>query len=186
MSAMSTLENRPNSALVVVDMQAGVVADAYDVDDVTETVKSLVARARRADVPVVWVQDHGNDRPIGSEGWQLVAGLDSVEGEARVDKAFGDAFADTDLEDVLAARDVGELVLVGAASEQCIRCTMHSAVVRGYDVALVKGAHTTSDLTAYGMPKPDVVVHFMDMVAAFGMQWPGRSGRSVTADDVGF
>lgn len=63
---------------------------------------------------------------------------------------------------------------------------MHSAVVRGYDVALVQGAHTTVDLTSYGMPEPRVVVDFMDMVAGYGMQWPGRSGRSVAPEDVGF
>ncbi len=183
---MATLENRPNRALVVVDMQVGVVRDAYEIDTVTSTIKELVAGARRADVPVVWVQDHAEDRAIDSNDWQLVAGLDPVEGEPRVDKAFGDAFADTDLEDVLAARGVGELVLVGAASEQCVRCTMHSAVVRGYDVALVKGAHTTTDLTSFGMPEPGVVVGFMDMVASFGMQWPGRAGRSVLPNEVAF
>ena len=183
---MSTLDNRPNKALIVIDMQIGVVRDAYEIDDVTSTIQGLVAKARQADVPVVWVQDHAEDRAIDSDDWQLVDGLDPLAGEPRVGKAFGDAFADTDLEAVLADRGVGELVLVGAASEQCVRCTMHSAVVRGYDVALVKGGHSTTDLTSYGMPEPGVVVGFMDMVAAFGMQWPGRAGRSVTPDDVGF
>ena len=186
MDTVTTLANRPERALVVVDMQVGVVRDGYEIDTVTSTVKDLVAGARRANVAVVWVQDHAEDRIIDSSDWQLVTGLTPAEGESRVDKAFGDAFADTDLEVVLAAQRVGELVLVGAASEQCIRCTMHSAVVRGYDVALVKGAHTTTDLTSFGMPEPAVVVGFMDMVAAFGMEWPGRAGRSVMPEDVGF
>jgi hypothetical protein len=183
---MTTLENRPNRALVIVDMQVGVVQDAYDIDRVTSTIKTLIAKARHGGVPVVWVQDHGEGRAVDSEAWQLVEELEPAEGEARVGKAFGDAFADTELDDILAAEGVGEVVLVGAASEQCIRCTMHSAVVRGFDVALVKGGHTTSDLTSYGMPEPEVVVGFMDMVAAFGMQWPGRAGRSVTPDELGF
>ncbi|MDN5743619.1 MAG: isochorismatase family protein [Nocardioidaceae bacterium] len=181
---MTTLENRPNRALLVVDMQVGVVREAYEIPRVTATIKALVAKARHAGVPVVWVQDHGEGRAVGSDAWQLVDELDPADGEPRVGKAFGDAFADTDLEDILAAERVGEVVLVGAASEQCIRCTMHSAVVRGYDVALVKGAHTTTDLTSYGMPEPEVVVSFIDMVAAFGMQWPGRAGRSVTPDEL--
>lgn len=183
---MSTLDNRPNRALIVVDMQVGVVRDAYEIDEVTSTIKELVVKARRADASVVWVQDHAEDRAIDSADWQLVDGLDPLADEPRVGKVFGDAFADTDLEEVLADRGVGELVLVGAASEQCVRCTMHSAVVRGYDVALVKGAHSTTDMTAWGMPAPSVVVGFMDMVAAFGMQWPGREGRSVTPDQVAF
>jgi len=181
---MTTFVDRPHRALVVVDMQAGVVRDAYAVDEVTETIKGLVNRARAADVPVVWVQDEDEARPPGSADWQLVEGLEPLAGEALVGKRYGDAFAETDLEDVLAARGVGRLVLVGAASEQCIRSTLHSAVIAGYDVDLVEGAHTTSDLTAYGMPEPRVVVGFMDLLAEHGMQWPGRRGRSVAAEDL--
>lgn len=185
-AAMTTLKDRPNRALLVVDMQVGVVRDAYEIHRITSTIKALIAKARHGGVAVVWVQDHGEGRAVDSDAWQIVDELEPADGEPLVGKVFGDAFADTDLEDVLAAAGVGELVLVGAASEQCIRCTMHSAVVRGYDIALVKGGHTTTDLTSYGMPEPEVVVGFMDMVAAFGMQWPGRVGRSVTADELAF
>ena len=181
---MTTFADRPNRALVVVDMQVGVVRDAYEVDAVTAAVKDLLRRARAADVPVVWVQDEDEARPPGSADWQLVEGLEPRPGEALVGKRYGDAFAETDLEDVLAAREVGTLVLVGAASEQCIRCTLHSAVLRGYDVDLVRGAHTTGDLTAYGMPEPSVVVGFMDLLAEHGMSWPGRRGRSVAVEDL--
>ncbi|SDU88350.1 Nicotinamidase-related amidase [Microlunatus sagamiharensis] len=181
---MSTFSDRPNRALVVVDMQVGVVGGAYKIDEVTETIKDVVARARAADVPVVWVQDDDGDHRAGTPGGQLVEGLEPVAGEALVSKRYGDAFAETDLEDVLAARGVGRLVLVGAASEQCIRSTLHSAVIAGYDVDLVKGAHTTSDLSAYGMPEPSVVVGFMDLLAEHGMQWPGRRGRAVAPEDL--
>ena len=181
---MTTFSDRPNRALVVVDMQVGVVRDAYEVDAVTETIKVRVDRARAADVPVVWVQDEDEARPPGSPDWQLVEGLEPRAGEALVGKRYGDAFAETDLEDVLAAQRVGRLVLVGAASEQCIRSTLHSAVITGYDVDLVKGAHTTSDLSAYGMPEPSVVVGFMDLLAEHGMQWPGRRGRAVAPEDL--
>lgn len=183
---MTILENRPNRALIVIDMQVGIVQDAWEISSVTSTVQGVVTSAREADVPVIWVQDHDDGREIDSDPWQLVDGLDPVDGEPRVDKAYGDAFAETDLEDLLADRGVGELVLVGAASEQCVRCTMHSAVVRGYDVALVQGAHTTSDLTSYGMPAPQVIVEFIDLIAAFGMQWPGRAGRSVAPAELAF
>ncbi len=181
---MSTFTDRPHRALVVVDMQVGVVRDAYRSDEVATTIAELVDRARSSAVPVVWVQDDDEAHPVGSAEWQLVERLRPREDEPRVGKRYGDAFAETDLEEVLAQRAVGRLVLVGAASEQCIRCTLHSAVLRGYDVDLVKGAHTTSDLTAYGMPEPSVVVGFMDLLAEHGMQWPGRRGRAVSAADL--
>lgn len=183
---MATLEGRHGRALLVVDLQQGVVAGAHHRDDVIATVTDLVMRARDAHVPVVWVQHNDDELTRDSPQWQWVPGLGPAQGEPCVQKCFGDAFADTILEQTLADLGVAEIILVGAASEQCIRCTMHSAVVRGYDVALVKGGHTTVDLTEYGLPEPAVVVAFLDSIASFGMEWPGRRGRSVTPETVEF
>lgn len=183
---MSTLEGRDGRALVVVDLQHGVIDGAHRREEVLATVTDLVARARAAGVPVVWVQHHDDELVRGAPAWQWVDGLGPADGEALVEKSFGDAFAGTTLEQTLAGLGTAEIVLVGASSEQCIRCTLHSAVVRGYDVALVAGAHTMVDLSEYGLPEPAVVIGFLDSVAAFGMEWPGRRGRSVTPDAVGF
>lgn len=181
---MTTLEGRGSRALLVVDLQVGVVDAAYRREEVVATVARLVARARASSVPVVWVQHHDDQLVRGSEAWQWAGGLGPVAGEPVVEKSYGDAFAETDLEQVLTGRGVSEVVLVGAASEQCIRCTMHSAVLRGYDVSLVADAHTTTDLTAFGLPTPEVVVGFLNAIARYGMQWPGRSARSVESAEV--
>lgn len=183
---MASFEDREGRALVVVDAQVGILGGAYQHDDVLRVISELLARARSAAIPVVWVQHHDEDLERGSSRWQWAGGLAPIGDEAVVEKSFGDAFADTDLETVLAERSVAEFVLVGAASEQCIRCTLHSGVVRGYDVALVQGGHTTMDMTAYGLPEPRVVVDFINAIAQFGMQWPGRAGRLVSSGDVGF
>ena len=183
---MTTLDHRHGQALLVVDLQHGVVAGAYQRDDVIATVVDLVDRARSARVPVIWVQHHDHELAPGTAAWQWVPELRPADGEPLIEKTYGDAFADTTLEQTLAGLAVGEIVLVGAATEQCIRCTMHSAVVRGYDVALVKGGHTTVDLTEYGLPEPAVVVAFLDSIASFGMEWPGRRARSVTPDSLDF
>ncbi len=66
---MSTLTNRPHTALVVVDVQNGVVADAHDRDRVVANVATLVDRARAGQVPVVWVQHNAEDLPVGSDQW---------------------------------------------------------------------------------------------------------------------
>jgi len=72
---MTTLVNRPNTALLVVDMQIGVVAGAYRRDDVVATIAALVDKARDAGVDVVWVQHSGEELPRGSDGWQYVPAL---------------------------------------------------------------------------------------------------------------
>ena len=113
---MATLENRPNVALVVLDFQTGVVAEAHERDAVVANVARLVAKARAAQVPVVWVQ-HEDDEHLahGSAAWQIVAELDPADAEAHVEKRYADAFDETTLESVLAGLGVGRLVIGGRA-----------------------------------------------------------------------
>jgi len=92
--------------------------------------------------------------PIDSEQWRYVAELERIESEPLVAKLYGDSFEDTGLEDLLAQRGVGRIVITGAQTDACIRSTMHGGFTRGYDVTLVADAHTTEDLSEYGAPTP--------------------------------
>lgn len=182
---MTTLPDRPNSALIVIDVQNGVVGNAYDRDVVISNIKALVDRARRAGVPVVWVQHSDAELERGSEAWQYVPELVRQDSEPLVHKSYGDSFEDTDLEAVLAERAVGKLIVTGAQTDACVRSTIHGAFVRGYDVTLVSDAHTTEDLSAYGAPPPDRVVSHTNLY----WQWqsaPGRQGGTVRTSDLQF
>ena len=48
---MATLSDRPNTALIVIDIQNGVVADAHQRDSVVANIRALVAAAREKAVP---------------------------------------------------------------------------------------------------------------------------------------
>ena len=124
---MTTLENRPNTALLVVDVQNGVVEGAHERGPVVANVGSLVERARREQVPVVWVQHSDEDLSRGSEEWRIVPELHPDEAEPLIEKHYGDSFEDTDLEQVLSGLGVGRLVVVGAQTDACIRATLHGA-----------------------------------------------------------
>ena len=180
---MTTLANRPHTALVVVDVQNGVVEGAHDRDQVVANVATLVDRARAGQVPVVWVQHNAEDLPIGSDEWAYVPELLQAEAEPVVHKQFGDSFEQTDLEDVLSAAGVGHLVVAGAATDACIRSTIHGAVTRGYDVTLVGDAHTTGDLTSYGAPPPEAVIAHTNLYWSFH-EVPGRRTAVVDTADV--
>jgi nicotinamidase-related amidase len=180
---MTTLPDRPNSALLVVDVQNGVVAGAHQRDVVVANVASLVDRARSGGVPVVWVQHAGDELERGSAAWQLVPELGVEAGEAVVHKEYGDAFEDTDLEEVLARRAVGHLVVAGAQTDACVRSTLHGALVRGYDATLVGDAHTTEDLTAYGAPPPELVIAHTNLYWSFSTA-PGRRAEVVPTAEV--
>src|SRR6516165_3295356 len=98
---MTTLENRPNTALLVVDVQNGVVGEAYERDAVVANVGTLVEKARQEQVPVVWVQHFDEGLPRGSDEWRIVPELAPDAAESLVEKSYGDSFEDTSLETVL-------------------------------------------------------------------------------------
>lgn len=134
---MTTLPDRPRTALLVIDVQNRVMTGAHDRDRVIANISRLVDKARAEDVPVVWVQHSDDQLARDTDGWQYVPELVPGASEPVVHKRYGDSFEDTDLEDVLAARGVGQLVVAGAQTDACIRSTIHGAITRGYDVTLV-------------------------------------------------
>jgi nicotinamidase-related amidase len=147
---MTTLENRPATALLVVDMQNGVIASAHARALVMANIGILVEKARRDRIPVIWVQHFDNQLMRGSDEWRIVPELSPRDTEPLVEKTYGDAFEDTNLANVLLTLRVGRLFVVGAETDACIRSTLHGALVRGYDVTLVSDAHTTNDQTSWG------------------------------------
>ena len=182
---MTTLENRPKTALLVVDVQNGVVEGAHERDSVVANVGSLVERARDEQIPVVWVQHSDDGLPRGSDEWRIVAELNPGDAEPLVEKNYGDSFEDTSLETVLSDLGVGRLLVVGAQTDACIRSTLHGALARGYDATLVSDAHTTEDLSQWGAPPPDQVI------AHTNLYWehtsaPGRTAGTVETKDVNF
>ena len=182
---MTTLENRPNTAVLVVDVQNGVVEGAHDRAAVLANIGSLVAKARQDGVPVVWVQDSGGHIVEGSDDWQIVPELDPSDDEPHIDKTYGDAFEDTSLETVLSDLGVGSLLVVGAETDACVRSTLHGAFVRGYDTTLVSDAHTTSDLTEWGAPPPGQVIAHTNLYWT-DQRAPGRTAGTVATKDVDF
>src|SRR5579864_4936859 len=182
---MSKLENRPHTALLVIDVQNGVVGGAHKRDAVVANIGSLVEKARRERIPVVWVQHSDGQLAWGSEEWRIVPEMTPRDAEPLAEKSYGDSFEDTNLESVLSDLGVGRLVVVGAETEACVRSTLHGAFVRGYDATLVGDAHTTEDQTAWGAPPPDQVIAHTNLYWTFQTA-PGRKGGTVETKDVDF
>jgi nicotinamidase-related amidase len=182
---MTTLAERPNTALLVIDVQNDVMAGAYNRDGVVANITTLVAKARAEKVPVVWVQHSSDNMPEGSDGWRYVPELTQGESEPVVHKRYGDSFEDTDLEAVLAERKIGRLIVTGAQTDECIRSTLHGAIVRGYDATLVGDAHTTEDLSKWGAPGPDKVIAHTNLYWQYHTA-PGRQAGTVSTGSVNF
>ena len=182
---MSTLKNRPNTALLVIDMQKGVVEGAHERASVVANVRRLVEKARQDQVPVVWVQHSDEQLARGSDNWWIIPELTPGETEPLVEKNYGDSFEDTRLETVLSDLGVGRLVVVGAQTDACVRSTLHGAFARGYDATLVRDAHTTEDQTQWGAPPPDKVIAHTNLYWTYQTA-PGRTAGTVATRDVDF
>ena len=182
---MTTLSDRPNTALLVIDVQNGVVDEAYERDAVVANVGALVDRARAERVPIVWVQHSGDELEQGSAAWEYVPELVRNDSEPLVHKTFGDAFEGTDLEAVLATAAVGRLIVAGAETDACIRSTIHGAFARGYDVTLVGDAHTAGDKSAWGAPPPVAVIAHTNLYWKYQTA-PGRLADVIETKDVAF
>ena len=182
---MTTLANRLNTALLVIDVQNGVVKGAYERNLVVANVSSLIEKARLERVPVVWVQHSSEQLPRGSNDWQIVPELTPNDAEPLIEKLYGDSFENTNLETVLSRFGIGRLIVVGAETDACIRSTLHGAFVRGYDATLVSDAHTTGDHTAWGAPPPDQVIAHTNLYWRYQTA-PGRTAGTVKTKDVAF
>ena len=179
------MRDRPNVALLVVDVQNAVVANAHRRDEVIANINTLVDAARAQQVPVIWVQHSDDDLREDSDGWRYVPELRRRESEPLVHKKYGDSFEDTTLEAELAQRGVGRLVVTGAQTDACIRATIHGAFTRGYDTTLVSDAHTTEDFSHYGLPPADKVIAHTNMYWTWQAA-PGRTASVVETASVTF
>ncbi|HIW61341.1 MAG TPA: isochorismatase family protein [Candidatus Stackebrandtia excrementipullorum] len=182
---MTTLPDRPNTALMVIDVQNDIVADAAERDAVVANIASLVERARNEQTPIVWVQHSDDDLEKGSHGWNIVPELKPDASESLVLKNYMDAFEATELESVLSDHAVGRLVVTGASTDACIRSTIHGAFTRGYDVLLVEDAHTTDDIAAPGVPSAAQVIAHTNLYWRH-QQAPGKAGGVVPTAGVVF
>ncbi len=183
---MTSLTDRPNTALLVIDMQHDVINGAPYRETVIANINGLVDKARAEGVPVIWVQHSADDMPLGSDGWQYVPELQRTDDEPLVHKVYGDSFEDTELESLLADRKVGRVVVTGAQTDACIRSTLHGALVRGYDTTLVSDAHTTEDLRQWGVPiGPEDAIAYANSYWSFS-EAKDRKGGTVPAAEVDF
>lgn len=183
---MTTLTGRGNSALLVIDVQNGVVEGAYNLEAVLKNINESIDAARSAGVPVVWVQHSDEELPIDSEPWQIVPELQPAPGEPMVRKVHRSSFEATNLESILADLKVGHIFVTGMQTNNCVRHTTHSAQERGYDVTVLSDAHSTTgyDWDGHTVVAKDVVDEFNDNFA--GTELPGRFTRAIKTSELSF
>jgi nicotinamidase-related amidase len=182
---MSTIRSGNQPVLFVVDVQVGVMAQAWEAPRVIQNICQVVTRSREAHVPIIWVQHDDEDMPRDTPEWQLVPELKPLATEGRIYKNFNSSFEQTDLEAQLASLGVTHIVLAGAASNWCIRATAHGALERGYDLTLVEDAHTTQTLDFGNGTKIEAATIVLELNTAITwLAYPGRKNTTGKAASV--
>ncbi len=172
---------------MVVDVQTGVMQECQNAAPTIANVARTVQRARAAQVPVIWVQHESGELKRDSDAWQWVPELLPMAGETRIYKTFNSAFEQTDADDVLARLGATRIVLAGAQSNWCIRASAYGALERGYDLTLVKDAHTTSDMDLGDGTTIDAATIVRDLnLTMKWLEYPGRRNGTATAHEVEF
>jgi len=147
-------------ALLVVDVQPvwldGNDFRTIDGDDLVAKCRGLIEQAREAGVPVVHVRHFDEDDfPEGTatEAKDIHPELKPLPGEPVVDKQFGSAFLETNLEDVLTSNDIDHLVVCGLSSYGCVQATILYAKLYGYEVSVVGNAHAGPNMESFPTTK---------------------------------
>jgi nicotinamidase-related amidase len=184
---MPTVRAGNQGVLILVDVQVGVVRDAWDAERVVRNVAHTVERARAAGVPVVWVQHSDEDLPHGSPQWQWAPELVPASGEPLIHKHFNSSFEETSLEAELARLGATHITLAGAASNWCIRATAYAALERGYDLTLVKDAHTTGTMALDDGSRIEAASIVRELnIAMTWLSYPSRKNGTAKADEAEF
>ena len=183
---MSKFTDRTNSALLVIDVQVGVMAEAFERDVKIANMSKAIDKARAESIPVIWVQHSDEELALESAEWEIVSELSPLPSEARVRKTFRSSFEETNLEEVLEGLGVSHVFVCGAETNNCVRHTSHSALEKGYDLTLISDAHTTTGFEWNGFIIDAARVIDEQNTNFMGYSLPGRTAQAVPVTELSF
>jgi nicotinamidase-related amidase len=179
-----------STAVLVIDTQQGLCEGehgAHDAAGLVRRINAITQQARQAGAVVIFVQHEaeGTELAHGSPGWQLADGLQVEPADLRVPKKTADTFLRTNLNELLDARHVRQLVICGMHTEFCVDTTVRRALALGYPVTLVADGHTTS---GNGVLPPALVIALhnatLAAITSFGprVTTPSADALRIAAD----
>jgi nicotinamidase-related amidase len=141
-----------NPALLIIDVQRGLFEKElpiYDEDRLLANINLLADKAHAAKVPVFWIQ-HCSEKTLveGTDEWKLHKAFIPSKADSFIRKHHSNAFQDTPLKAELDALHVRTVVVAGLVTHGCVQHTCNGAHELGYDVVLVKDAHSNFNVKA--------------------------------------
>ena len=149
----------PKTAVLVIDVQSGLVSGAYNESKVLSNINEVISKIRAAKGLIVFVQHcHATYEPLmkGNPGWQVHPALHPEKHDLFIEKTASDSFYETTLDAELTARDITHIIVTGLQTEFCVDTTCRAALSRRYSVTLIGDAHTTGDSH---LPAAEIIDH---------------------------
>jgi nicotinamidase-related amidase len=162
----------PTAPIVVIDLQTGMFdglfeTPLHDADGLVARVRAVIDWGRRTGRKVAFVQHDGGPADFlapGKPGWAVWPALGQAHDEPTFNKTVGDAFSNRDFAAWVAAQGAGEVVLLGAQTDQCVAATVKGARAAGLAVTVVADAHSTWPYG--GETAPQIIARYNDQFAA--------------------
>jgi nicotinamidase-related amidase len=159
-----------DTALVVIDVQVGLIEEAYRCNEVLASINILLSKARATGTPVIYIQHDepkGHQLEVGTPAWEIHPAIAPQRGELIVHKRASDSFHATSLQRELEAHGIKHLVVVGGQTEYCVDTTVRRATTMGYNVTLVGDAHTTDDYDESVLPAAKRIEYHNEVLDGF-------------------
>jgi nicotinamidase-related amidase len=143
----------PNEALLVMDVQAGILDRLATKEDYVAELKKTIDHAHKKGIPVIYVVvgfrtgfpevsnrnksfsniKNAKDRRMNNP----VPFIEPIEGDVTVVKRRVSAFSGSDLEIILRALEIDRLVLTGIATSGVVLSTAREAADKDYEVTIL-------------------------------------------------
>jgi nicotinamidase-related amidase len=140
------------SVVVIIDAQNEYVngkLPLVGVNPALDNIAILLKAARAAGSPIIHVQHKGRAGGMfdpGADAFKLAPQAAQMSDEAIVEKPLPNAFAQTNLQDLLVKTDKKQLIVAGFQTHMCISSTVRAALDLGYRTTVVADAAATRDL----------------------------------------
>ncbi len=140
------------SVVIIIDAQNEYVTGKLPLIGIApalDNVAILLKAARAAGAPVIHVQHKGRPGGLfdpGADAFRLAPQAASESGEAIIEKPLPNAFAQTNLQDLVAKTGRKQLIVAGFQTHMCISSTVRAALDLGYRTTVVSDASATRDL----------------------------------------
>ena len=179
------------TALLVVDVQNALCQGpwaVFHVQTIVARINAVIRHTRATGGTVIFIQHEEAHETMrhGSPGWQLFDALEARTDDLRVRKTACDAFFNTDLRSLLAARGVDHVRVCGMQTEYCVDSTVRGALANGLSVTLAGDGHSTLD---NGVLSAEQIIRHHNATMAnlgnFGPTIEVRTAAEVCAAGVG-